>query len=251
MHFLLVLVGLFFSLSSCQSPPAPRGGDPLPFAVSEPDPETAGIIQGEVLFAGTPPPPTKLNFKGFEGCKQTGRTVDEDILVRDGKVQNAFLYIKEGLSGMFVTPQESVVLDQTGCLYSPRVVGVQAGQMLEIRNSDPLMHNVHAMPKKLGAGFNIAMANNGPALRKNFFEPEVMVPIRCDVHPWMKAFVGVIPYPYFSVTDAAGRFLLKNVPPGNYTVEVWHERFGRQTAKVTVDPKETESITFTFAPAKQ
>ena len=142
-----------------------------------------------------------------------------------------------------------MTVDQKECRYHPHVFGVQVGQPLEILNSDPTLHNIHAVAK------NNREFNNGQPLQNmktthTFTAPEVMVPFKCDVHGWMNAFVGVLNHPYFAVTDAAGTFNLKTLPAGTYTIEAWHEKLGTMTQTVTIGAKETKDIAFTFkAPA--
>lgn len=214
------------------------------------DPATVGVIHGVVRLQGVPPSPTKIPVASFKECANS-RTEDEDVLIRDGKVQNAFVYIKEGLEGYALPPPGGEgVLDQKGCLYMPRVIGLRVGQTLVVRNTDAFLHNVHALPK-FSRSFNVGMNQGAPEIRRTFESPEVMVPIRCDVHPWMRAYVGVLPHPYFAVTSADGAFEIKNVPPGRYTLEVWHEKLGTQRIVVDVGPGEERSANFLLTPEKK
>jgi plastocyanin len=162
-----------------------------------------------------------------------------------------FVYVKEGLEGRtFPVPAEPVVLDQAGCRYSPHVFGIMVGQTLEIVNSDPTLHNIHATPTAGNAEFNTGQPIQGMKTEHVFTSVEVMVPFKCDVHGWMNASVGVLNHPYYSVTAADGSFALNTLPPGTYTVEAVHERLGAQTQTVTIGETETADITFTFqAPA--
>ena len=235
--FLLIFLG-------CQpSPSTPTNQPHLKINLS-----TMGTLRGTVLFQGTPPAPTKIPLASFSQCANP-KDRDEDVLIQDGKVQNAFVYIKEGLEGYeFPKAETDVVLDQSGCLYYPRVVGIQTGQTVVIKNSDPFLHNVRGLPKR-SHSFNVAMIKGAGEVRRVFDEPEIMVPIRCDVHPWMRAYVGVLNHPYFSVTGPDGSFELKNIPAGNYTLEVWHERLGRKTEKVTVEEKKTSDVNFLLTPS--
>jgi plastocyanin len=232
----LLLVLLFACQRTPVQPPLPKRAVDL---------ATTGIIRGIVTFEGTTPAPMKIPVASFRDCVNS-QTDDPDVLIRDGKVQNAFVYLKDGLEDYaFPVPEGEVVLDQKGCLYEPRVVGLRVGQTLVLRNDDPVLHNVHALPKR-SRFFNVAMPKGAAEIRKSFDEPEVMVPIRCDVHPWMRAYVGVLPHPYFAVTGPDGTFELKNVPPGVYTLEAWHERLGTLSRKVSSGVGKEMNVVLTF-----
>jgi plastocyanin len=170
----------------------------------------------------------------------------ENFVVSDGGLENVFVYVKDGLGNYaFDVPTEPVKLDQQGCRYHPHVLGIRAGQPLEISNSDETMHNVHAMPDA-NREFNLGQAVQHQVDRRTFTAREVMVPFKCDVHSWMRAFIGVMDHPYFAVTHEGGKFELKDLPAGTYTVEAWHEKLGTQTQKVTLGEKQAAEITFTF-----
>ena len=141
--------------------------------------------------------------------------------------------------------ENPVVLDQKGCLYQPRVVALMTNQPLEIRNSDPTIHNVHAMPKS-NAEWNRAQRAGTPAIDTSFQKPELAIPLMCNVHPWMRAFVFVFDHPYFSVTGGDGKFELKNLPPGTYTIEAWQEKLGTRSQTVTLGPREAKQVSFRF-----
>jgi plastocyanin len=173
------------------------------------------------------------------------------VVGSDGKsLANVFVYVKDGLGNyVYDTPTEPAVIDQRECRYRPHVFGMRVGQPLQILNSDPTLHNIHATPKA-NSEFNTGQPIQGMKTTHTFDQPEVMVPFKCDVHGWMNAYVGVLPHPYFAVTDDSGRFELKTLPPGTYTIEAWHERLGAQTQQVTIGEKETKDVAFTFkAPA--
>ena len=214
------------------------------------DPATAGNMSGKVTFEGTPPKVATFRMDSDPNCGQPGTTAsDETVLVGEGgALQNVFVYVKDGLGDLkFPVPSTPVVLDQKGCHYTPHVVGVQVGQAFEVLNSDPTLHNVHALPTA-NREFNTGQPLAGLRHNHRFSTREVMVPFKCDVHPWMRAYVGVLDHPYFGVTGADGTFMLTGLPPGTYTVEAWHEKLGTQTQMVTIGAKESREVAFTFKP---
>ena len=151
-----------------------------------------------------------------------GRTSPKSWCGAGNGLQNAFVYVKDGLGNRtFPVPKTPVVLDQQGCKYRPHVVGIQVGQPLEVRNSDSTLHNVHAIPK-VNKEFNFGQPTKGMKSSRTFDKAEVMVPFKCDVHGWMNAYAGVVAHPFFAVSKADGSFEIKGLPPGSYTVEVWH-----------------------------
>jgi plastocyanin len=212
------------------------------------DPATTGSIGGRVTYQGAAPAPAVLKIDADPACMSNGNTVTDESLVVDGSggLKNAFVYVKEGLADYaFDAPAGPFVLDQKGCKYEPHVFGVRVGQTIEILNSDATLHNVHAMPQKNGE-FNQGMPLQGLKIRETFTAPEIGVPFKCDVHGWMASYAGIVAHPYFAVTDASGSFSLPNLPPGTYTLEVWHEKLGTRTQQITVAPKQAADAAFTF-----
>lgn len=226
---------------------APPAGE---VAESPVDPATAGTVSGKVSFSGTPPENEPIDMSGEPDCaaQYADSPAQETVLVNsDGTLQNAFVYVKSGLGDLtFPVPSEPVVLDQSGCRYHPHVLGIQVGQPLEIVNSDPVLHNIHPQPTENRA-FNVSQPTQGMKSTKTFTKPEVMIPVGCDVHDWMSAHIGVLEHPYFAVTGEDGSFSLPNLPPGDYTLVVWHEQFGEQEEQVTVGPSETKTADFSYA----
>jgi len=219
------------------------------------DPATAGEVKGVVTIDGTAPKNEAIKMNADPVCvKQTAGSpqMQETYMVgSDGKaLGNVFVYVKDGLGNyVFEQPTETAKIDQQNCRYHPHVFGMRVGQKLEIVNSDPTLHNIHAMPKA-NTEFNNGQPIQGMKMEHTFTAKEVMVPFKCDVHGWMNAYVGVLDHPYFAVTDADGKFDLKQLPPGTYTIEAWHEKLGATSQSVTVGDKETKEITFTLkAPA--
>lgn len=174
--------------------------------------------------------------------------VSDAVLVSaDGGLANAFVYIKSSFDGYaFDTPSSAVTIDQKGCVYKPRVLGVQVGQPIEIRNSDVTVHNVHALPMQ-NQEFNVSQTRAGMRTSKVFTVPEVMVRFKCDFHGWMAAHVGVMSHPFFAVTDAAGAFSIKGLPPGTYTIDAWHETFGTRAQQVTIAPGGQQTVALAFS----
>jgi plastocyanin len=216
--------------------------------------DAAGSITGTIKLDGPVPQRQAVEMSKDPQCQalnQDGR-LDDVFLVKDGKVRNVFVYIKEGLGDQkFDIPAGSTThIDQVGCMFEPRVIGVMVGQEFEFRNSDPTLHNVHSLPSASRA-FNNAMPMKGMTLHRKFTAPEVMVRIKCDVHPWMAAYVGVLSHPFFAVSGEDGTFTITNVPPGTYTIEAWHEKMGTQTASVTVADGSAANADFTFKAGAQ
>lgn len=205
-----------------------------------------GTLKAEVHLEGTPPPNKQLNV-GTCTSDVKGPVFADTALAKDGKLQNAFVWIKAGLESYKgpAAPAEPVVMDQRGCMYHPHVVGARVGQKVVFLNSDAVLHNVRSVAEA-NAPFNDMMPTKDMRLEKVFDKAEVPVRAKCDVHPWMSAFVGVVPHPFFAVSGAAGDATLVNVPEGEYEVEAWHEVFGRQTGKAKVKARETAQITLTF-----
>ena len=216
------------------------------------DTATAGAISGKVAFEGPPPRNPTIPMASDPTCAAAHKdgAVSQAYMVKDNGLDNVFVYIKDGLGNKYIfdTPTEAVKLDQKGCEYDPHVVGVRVSQPLEIVNSDNTMHNVHGMPQT-NQEFNYGQPVAGMKNTVTFTAPEVLIPFKCDVHSWMNAYIGVVNSPYFAVTADGGKFDLRTVPPGTYTIEAVHEKLGSQSQTVTLGPKETKTITFTFKAA--
>ena len=217
------------------------------------DPATAGTISGKVMLDGDAPPADTIQMAADPNCAlmHEGAVMTEFVITdMEGGLQNAFVYIKGGIEGMrFPTPTESVTLNQEGCLYVPHVLGLQVGQPLNILNSDSTLHNIHASPSA-NQEFNIGQPVANMSTTRTFDSVEVMVPFRCDVHRWMNSYAGVLDHPYFAVSSMDGSFTIGNVPPGPYTVGVWHERLGEMEMMVTVGESATAEASFTYSAAE-
>ncbi len=230
---------------------APAAGAP---AGQKVDPATAGNVTGMVMLDGTAPKNEPIKMGADPYCQKANTTpqFQETYTVgSDGKsVGNVFVYVKDGLGNyVFDPPTGTATIDQKNCRYHPHVFGMRVGQTLEILNSDTTLHNIHALPKG-NSEFNTGQPIQGMKTEHKFTSKEIMVPFKCDVHGWMNAYVAVLDHPYFAVSDDSGKFALNGLPPGTYTIEAWHEKFGTQTQSVTLGAKESKDVMFTFkAPA--
>ena len=248
------LTGLAMALMAACSrtaPPAktvePAPAKPVYFQV---DAATEGVISGTIRFAGKPPARVMIDMDQDADCAKLHRNApvpDEAVAVnRNGTLRNVFVYLKSGLEGKaFAPPAESVTIDQKGCWFEPRVLGIQTGQTLTVTNSDPVTHNIHPLAQ-VNREWNHSQAPEEVPFTRKFVSPEVMVRVKCNVHRWMRAWIGVVDHPYFAVTGADGRFELRHVPPGSYTLAVWQEKLGTQEQAVTVPPSGRISTAFTF-----
>lgn len=207
-------------------------------------------VTGKVSFTGTAPeaPGIDMNADPFcAGANAEAVKAEEVTVNSNGTLKNVFVYVKTGLEGKtFDAPTTPVTMDQKGCHYTPHIFGVQVNQPVEIVNSDSTLHNVHGMPKE-SKEFNLGMPIQGMKLKRTFDKPEVMVKFKCDVHPWMNAYIGVVPHPFFAVTGEDGTFKIENLPAGKYTLEAWQEKYGAQTQEITVDDSGNATVDFSYA----
>ncbi len=213
------------------------------------DPATAGSVSGKVAYAGEAPAGARLRMGADPVCDKAHSepVYSQDLVVGDGGgLENAFVWVKAGLDGYtFDPPSGQVQLDQQGCVYVPHVLGVRTGQELQILNSDPTTHNINPTPQN-NRDWNESQGPNAPPKVKTFARQEVMIPVKCNVHPWMKSYIGVVEHPYFAVTGSDGAYELKGLPPGQYTVEVWHEKLGPQEQQVTVAASGSATADFNY-----
>ena len=240
---LLVLGACSKKENTEQSSNAPAEQQAQP-AATPIDPSTVATINGTVKFDGTAPKQAKIDMSQDPGCK--GTNTAESVVVDKGDLANVFVYVKDGLGNRtFDVPKDPVELDQKGCQYHPHVLGVMAGQTVQIKNDDPTTHNIHPTPKD-NREWNESQPPSSPALEKNFAREEIMLPVKCNQHPWMKMYLNVVDNPWFAVTDENGKFELKGLLPGEYTLAAVHEKLGEQTMKITVGPKDSKTADFTF-----
>ena len=247
-HYKSVAFAVLLAATGCGGG-TDSGKSPVASGTRKVDAATAAAITGKIAFEGTPPQNATISTASDPACG-SGPLTSESILVDNGGLQNVFVYIKDplGTQYAFETPTEPVKLDQKGCRYVPHVVGLRTAQPLEVLNSDSTLHNVHGMPEA-NREFNRGQPLPGVKDIATFTTPEVLIRFKCDVHPWMHAYVGVVDHPFFAVSGSGGKFELKTIPPGTYTIEAVHEKLGRQSQTVTLSEKDSKEITFTFKPA--
>jgi plastocyanin len=238
-----VAAALFTSCSKSESGPPQATGPVTPVDLS-----TAGSIEVRVAYAGPLPTPKVINMSGTPACAalHPDPVVERSLVVTDGRLADAVVYIKSGFGERgFAPPGAAVVIDQNGCLYVPRVAAVMVGQPLQFRNSDQEAHNVHGHPQQVDA-WNFLMSRPNSTRDVSFAKPEVGIPVSCDVHPWMRAYVSVLDNPYFAVTPTDGTVTLNAVPPGDYVVAVWHEGLGTLVQPARVAARGTANVQFVY-----
>jgi len=212
------------------------------------DPANTGSIHGVVLFDGEAPERKQLNISGTAGCGRPGHAaLSERVIVTDGKLANVFVYVRSGLETWELPgpSEDPVTLNQSGCIYAPHVTGIQVGQLLQVLNSDPTTHNVHVRSKR-NDSFNRTQGPRAAALEYVFERHEVMVAIVCDIHPWMKCWIGVVDHPFHAVSKEDGTFAIEGLPAGEYTLSVWHEAFDQRKLAVTVRAGAEASVELRF-----
>jgi plastocyanin len=237
---ILLLTAL--TLTACKQTPTPQPEPSQP----KPDPATLSTLTGAIHFTGPTPTPIPIDMSADPACAFS-TNLTEQLIVANHALANVYIYIKSGLpasSAPASTPP--VVLDQKGCRYSPHVIALQQGASVEFHNSDPTMHNIHTTPAT-GPSLDISQTPMGAPDRRKFTTPQTMLPIRCNNHPWMNAFLNVAPNPYFAISATDGAFAIPNLPPGTYTLAAVHETLGEQDLQITIPPKSTIPANFTFA----
>lgn len=228
-------------------PPAPAAGD-----VSASPGDTGTGLSGKVTLNGPRPERTVLQTESDEKCAAVHGDEpllsDSTIVSEDSEIKNVFVYIKEAPEGDYPVPAEQAVLDQIGCRYIPHVLGVQVGQELSIENSDPTLHNVRAFARKNRPFNNTQIEGAAPRVKK-FKNAEMAIRMKCDIHPWMTAFLFAMDHPFFATTDESGAYTIQGLPPGDYTLVAWHEKYGEQETAITITEGEDTAADFTFEPA--
>jgi len=238
-------------ITGCSRPPQPTAAPAAQPAVSffKVDPGTAASITGTVHYKGKLPPRKLIDMSEDPSCVEShhGKAYDESLVVGSGgTLANAFIYIKSGLEGKnFAPSSEAVVINQSGCWFRPRIIGIQTNQPLKIVNSDPVTHNIHPMAA-VNREWNHSQGPGDAPLNRKFTKAEVMIPVKCNIHSWMRAYIGVLDHPYFSVSRDDGTFTISNLPPGTYTIAVWQEKLGTQEQQITIQPQQHAAVDFTY-----
>ncbi len=213
------------------------------------DMSTVGSVSGVVKLDGTAPKFKPINMSADPYCVKANSkpAFPDQVVVGDGNtLANVVVYVKTGAEDYsFPTPSESVTLDQKDCMYTPHIVALMVGQQLSVVNSDDTTHNIHPTPAD-NREWNKSQPPKAAAITDTFARPEVAIPVKCYVHPWMKGYIAVMANPYYAITDKDGKFELKNLPPGTYTIEAWQEKYGVVDQTVTIGPKESKTSDFTF-----
>jgi len=259
---LTIVLSLLALGSSCSKPATNDAGAANETATAG-TPYTAGSgsVTGAITFTGAAPAPKKIDSSADPACGQANPNLStEDTVVKDGKLANVFVYVKDGTTAdgkkitdfSYATPSNAVKLDQKGCHYVPHVLGLQTNQKLTITNSDPTQHNIHPTPAS-NPEWNQTQPNGAAPIEKTFARAEVLIPVKCNQHPWMKSYIGVLKHPFFAVSGEDGTYTIKGLQPGTYTIAAWHEKGGakgtEKTMQVTVPASGAGKADFAFGDA--
>ena len=238
---LLVLAGCSKKENTEQASNATEEKMAAPAPAATPiDPSTVATVSGTVKLDGAAPKGAKIDMSQDPACK--GANTAETVVADGGKLANVFVYVKDGLgSRTFDTPKDPVVIDQQGCRYHPHVLGVMTGQDVQIKNDDQTTHNIHPTPKD-NREWNESQGPQAPPIDKSFAREEIMLPVKCNQHPWMKMFINVSKTPFYAVTGADGKYEIKGLPSGDYTLAFVHEKLGEQDQKVTLAAKDSKTV---------
>ena len=238
---------LMILLVGCAKPPEKPGAKAIEYF--QPDPATSSTVAGRVTFAGLIPKPKVIDMDAEEACQKLHPqpVYEAALLVGKGKgLANAFVYIKSGLEGKtFAPPEKAVTLVQKGCQFEPRVIALRKGQTLAVKNADPVSHNIHPQPQN-NREWNQQQSPGAADLERRFGFSEVMIPVKCNVHAWMKSYMAVLEHPYFAITGADGAFRFDGLPPGSYVVAVWHEKLGEVTQPLKATAKGEAKVMFDY-----
>lgn len=234
---------VFSALVSSNSRSAANGA-----GAAHSDGSEGATISGTVRMAESQDSAARINMAADPACLKIhpAPAMSEEVITgANGALKNVIVYISEGLgTRSFDPPKEPAAFEQKGCAYSPHILGMRAGQTFRLINSDPTSHNIHPTPKN-NREWNIFQPPGSSPIEETFAREEI-IPVKCNVHPWMKGYIAVFKHPYFAITGKDGAFDLKNVPPGEYTIEAWHEKYGVLTQKVILETDQTKTLEFVF-----
>jgi len=239
----------FLLLVGCSKKETPEAQPAAAPAAAQPaatpiDPNTVATVSGTVKLDGAAPKAAKIDMSQDPACK--GTNTAETIVADNGNVANVFVYVKDGLgSRTFDVPTAAVTIDQQGCKYHPHVLGVMAGQNIDIKNDDPTTHNIHPTPAD-NREWNESQPPQAAPIEKSFAREEIMLPVKCNQHPWMRMYINVVKSPFYAVTDSSGKYEIKGLPPGDYTLAFVQEKLGEQDQKVTLAAKDSKTVDMTF-----
>jgi plastocyanin len=238
---LMMAVALSFFVAGRE---AARGGSPA----SDGPVSGSAVVKGTVKFEGTAPKPLRINMAAEPGCAKlhpAGVSTEDTLTDAHGGLENVVVFVSEGLGDRtFDAPKQPAIIDQKGCMYEPHVIALRANQELDVLNNDTTTHNLHPVPSN-NREWNKAQPP-GTKVEVTFPREEIAIPMKCNVHPWMRGYIAVFKHPYFSVTGKGGNFELDNLPPGSYTIEAWHEKLGTSSQKITIGAGGTKEMEFVF-----
>jgi len=239
----LLVAGSALLTASCDGAGGADPPKPPPPAI---DPSTAATVRGKVFFQGTPPPNPRIQMAAECAMHYTTPPSDEQVLVKNGRLQNVFVYVKGGLESLpFPWPTTPVTMANDRCVYVPRVLGVQVHQPILFTNEDATDHNIHGFPSR--GQFNYGLRGKGTNTQHKLRHAELGIRVKCDIHPWMIGYVNVVPHPFHAVTGPEGTFEFKGLPPGEYEIEAWHEKYGTRTQKAKLGPGAAADADFSFS----
>ena len=245
----LILGGCGGGQETSKAPAEPAASDTAAYKPTGDE----GSVTGKVNFQGQAPKYKALSMDADAVCakKHSGPVYPEQVVTNsNGTLRNVFVYVKSGLEGKtFAAPSEPVTLDQNGCLYKPHVLGIQARQELKVVSSDNTAHNIHPLPK-VNREWNVSQAPGADPIVQSFSRPEVSIPVKCNQHPWMRAYIHVLSHPFYAVTGEDGSYEIKGLPPGKYEIEAVHEEYGAMTQNVEVAAKQPAASDFTYNSAR-
>jgi len=242
----LVMAGCGGKKEEAPETPAPAASAPAGKTV---DPATAGEVTGTVKLDGAAPKMKAISIAAEPACAKarTAPLTSEEVVTGDGgALANVVVYVSSGLDGYsFPAPSTPVEFKQEGCQYHPHVAGMMVAQNVSVVNADQTTHNIHPLPMQ-NREWNESQPPGAAPIQKSFARDEVAIPVKCNVHPWMKAYMAVLPNPFFQVTDKDGKFDLKGLPPGTYTITAWHELYKTDPQTITIGAKESKAVNFSF-----